>query len=54
MPKKWVSVTEYSKLKKLNSPQVVYNWIANGKLKKDVDWREVDKKVIRKEIAYET
>ncbi len=50
---KWVSVPKYSKLKKLKSPQVVYNWIANGKLEKEKQWREVKKLVSRKEVLYE-
>lgn len=53
MSKKWVSVKEYQKLTGQKSPQVIYNWMALGKLKKDVDWREVKVTVLRKEIAYE-
>ena len=49
MIKKWVSVSRYAK-KRGKSPQVIYNWLANGKLKKDVDWREIEVKIKRKQI----
>ena len=53
MTKEWVSVAQYKKLKNLNSTQVVYNWIATGKLKKDIQWREVEVVVLKKEVLYE-
>jgi len=53
MPKKWISVCQYAKLKGFRSPQVAYNHIATGKLKKGKEWREVEVKVKRKEVLYE-
>lgn len=49
----WVSVREYAKLKKLKSPQIVYNWIDKGKLKKDIQWRIVKITKTKKEVKYE-
>lgn len=53
MAKKWVSVTEYAKRIGKSSPQVVYNWMANGKLKEGRDWRKIKVMVTRKQVAYE-
>lgn len=47
----WISVREYCKRKGIKTPQVVYNKIAMNKF--EGEWREVDKVVKRKEIAYE-
>ena len=47
---KWMSVPAYAKKKGLKSPQVVYNWIMNNKLKKGIDWREVEITKKKKEI----
>lgn len=49
----WISVSKYCKLKGIKSPQIVYNKIAMNKLKKEVDWREVEIKVKRKEMFYD-
>ena len=46
----WVSIRKYCKDNGIKSPQIVYNRIANGKLKKGVDWREVEVVVKRKEM----
>jgi len=50
---KWVSVREYARLNRIKSPQVIYNRIATRKLRKNVDWREVEKKVYVKQMYYE-
>lgn len=49
----WISIAEYCKKKGIKNPEVVYNKIARGELRKDVDWREVEVIVKRKQIAYE-
>jgi len=48
----WLSVKEYAKRKGLGSPQVVYNWIALGKLKKGKEYREVEIKKFKKEVLW--
>ncbi len=48
----WITVKEYSKKLSLKSPQVVYNWIAKNKLKKDIDWRKVKKVIEKIEVFY--
>ena len=47
----WISIAEYAKKKGLKSPQVVYNRIAFGKIKKE-DVREVEITVKRKQIKW--
>lgn len=51
--KKWISVAEYTKLMGLSSTQLVYNRIAVGKMKKDVEWREVEVTKKVKQVLYE-
>ncbi len=46
----WISIREYVKRKKLSSVQLIYNRIATGKMKKNIEWREVVTKVKRKEV----
>ena len=53
MTGEWLSVAEYAKRLNLKTPQVVYNWIATGKLKKDVQWREIKLTLIKKEVWYD-
>lgn len=49
---RWVTVAEYVKLKGLSSTQLVYNWIALGKLKKNKEWREITEERKLKQIFY--
>ena len=49
----WISVAQYAKKIGVKSPQIIYNRIAIGKLKKDKDWREIEIKIKRKQIFYE-
>ena len=53
MAKIWLSVREYAKRRGLKSSQVVYNWIAIGKLKEGKEWRKVEIKKIKKEVAFD-
>lgn len=46
----WVSVPKYAKIKKLRTAQMIYNRIATGRMKKDVEWREREIIVKRKEV----
>ena len=48
-----MTIAEYCKKKGIKNPEVIYNKIAMGKLKKGVEWREVIIKVKRKQIFYE-
>jgi len=41
----WITVSEYAKKIEVNTPQVIYNWIAKGKLKKGKDWRKIKKEI---------
>lgn len=45
----WITVAEYAKRKGIRSRQVVYNWIARGKIKS----KEITKTVKRKLVYYE-
>ena len=47
----WVSVGVFCKKKGINSPQIIYNKIANGKLKKDIEWREIEITIKKKQIC---
>jgi hypothetical protein len=40
MSEEWITVAEYIKRKNIRNRQTVYNWLAMGKLKKGVDWKE--------------
>lgn len=47
------SVRKYAELIGVASPQVVYNMIATGKLKKGDQWRETQITKTKKEVLYE-
>ncbi len=52
MSTKWISVSEYAKKLGKSSPQVIYNWIATGKLKEGKDWRWKEITIRKKEVLY--
>ena len=47
----WMSVKEYAQKVNAKSPQVIYNKIANGKLK--TKWREIEITKKLKQVYYE-
>ena len=53
MDKEWLPVSEFAKKLGKSSPQVIYNWIATGKLKEGKDWRWKEVVIRRKEVLYE-
>jgi len=48
----YISIAEYYKrnIDKMETPQLIYNRIATGKMIKGKDWRSVEIKVEKKEV----